>query len=110
MGNHEGRGVVILMPMRSSESQAVAGSLRSLFQFGALGTRTDGQLVAMFLSGREGSQSAFEALVRRHGPMVLGVCRRVLGDAHLAEDAFQATFVVLARKAGTLRDDDLLAQ
>ena len=96
--------------MRPSDTQAIAGSLQNLFQFGAMGMRTDGQLMALFLSGREGSQSAFEALVRRHGSMVLGVCRRVLGDAHLAEDAFQATFVVLARKAGTLRDDDLLAQ
>src|SRR5690606_36271347 len=79
-------------------------------QFGAMGIRTDGQLMALVLSGQEGRQSAFEALVRQHGSMVLGVCRRVLGDAHLAEDAFQATFVVLARRAVTLRDDDLLAQ
>src|SRR4051812_19029562 len=68
----------------------------------------DADLLAAFLADRDGE--AFAGLVRRHGAMVLGVCRRVLGDAHLAEDAFQATFVVLARKAGTLRDDDLLAQ
>ncbi|QJW93653.1 sigma-70 family RNA polymerase sigma factor [Frigoriglobus tundricola] len=54
-------------------------------------------------------QAAFAELVRRHGPMVLGVCRRAARDPHLAEDAFQATFIVLARKAGAIRNPDGLA-
>ena len=60
----------------------------------------EGQLLQWFLSRRD--EAAFEALVARHGPMVLGVCRRVLDDPHAVEDAFQATFLVLVRKAGSL--------
>jgi hypothetical protein len=62
---------------------------------------TDGQLVEAFLSRRD--EAAFTGLVQRHGPMVLGVCRQVLRDHAAADDAFQATFLVLARKAGSIR-------
>jgi RNA polymerase sigma factor (sigma-70 family) len=62
---------------------------------------TDGQLLARFVEERD--EAALAALIRRLGPAVLGVCRRVVGDAHLAEDAFQATFLVLVRRAEVIR-------
>jgi RNA polymerase sigma factor (sigma-70 family) len=67
----------------------------------------DADLLARFARTRD--EDAFAALMARHGPMVLNACRRVLGDAHRAEDAFQATFLVLARKAGALRRPEALA-
>lgn len=70
-------------------------------------TLSDSQLLELFVHWRE--EAAFAALVRRHGPMVLSVCRRVLRHVQDAEDAFQATFLVLAKKAHQLQRPGLLA-
>jgi HlyD family secretion protein len=84
--------------------------LRTLFNVGAIGVLSDGQLLERFVTGRgEPRELAFAALVERHGPFVLRVCRSVLRDGDAAEDAFQATFLALARKAGSLWAQDSLA-
>jgi DNA-directed RNA polymerase specialized sigma24 family protein len=67
---------------------------------------TDAQLLECFVTRRD--EVAFEALVRRHGPMVLGLCRRLLRNPQDAEDAFEATFLVLVRKAASIRQCELL--
>jgi RNA polymerase sigma factor (sigma-70 family) len=91
-------------------SQALADFLKRLRGGCAargLGERTDEQLLERFVVCQD--ESAFEAVVQRHGPMVLGVCRHLLADAHDVEDAFQATFLVLVSKAPSIRTRTLLA-
>jgi RNA polymerase sigma factor (sigma-70 family) len=84
-------------------------AVRDLAQVFGQGTATglsDGQLLRRFAAARD--EGAFSALVFRHGPMVLGVCRRVLGTLPDGDDAFQATFLVLLRRANSLQDADSL--
>ena len=66
----------------------------------------EGQLLDRFLAERD--EEAFEAILRRHGPMVLGVCRRILADPDDAEDAFQATFLILIKNARSIGDRSVL--
>lgn len=78
-----------------------------VFRLGTVAGLGEPELLARFVASRD--EAAFTALVTRHGPMVLGVCRRLLRDERDVEDAFQATFFVLARRAGAIRDGDRLA-
>jgi RNA polymerase sigma factor (sigma-70 family) len=91
--------------------------LRALFAAGTATGLSDSELLAQYKAERAESaeaataaEMAFATLVDRHGAMVWGVCHRVLGDAHEAEDAFQATFLVLVRKAGSVRVDGSLGR
>jgi HlyD family secretion protein len=88
--------------LATRRKNSVLGPLRTLFNLGAIGETTDGQLLEQFALGGEAAELAFAALLERHGPVVLHTCRSILGDDHEAEDAFQATFLVLVRKAKSL--------
>ena len=94
--------------MATGQWSIVLRHVQRLFQGGSLSGLSEGQLLERFASTRD--EVAFEAILARHGPMVLGVCRGVLDDAHDVDDAFQATFLILVKKAGSLRDTDLLGQ
>jgi RNA polymerase sigma factor (sigma-70 family) len=90
--------------MARPHTSTVLRRIRILFQEESWSGLSDLQLLERFLAGHdEAAELAFTALVERHGPMVLGVCRRILGDPHDAEDAFQATFLILVRKARSIR-------
>ncbi|QEH37601.1 ECF RNA polymerase sigma factor SigE [Aquisphaera giovannonii] len=90
-------------------STGMAGGLEAIFAAGTLAGATDRELLERFAGKRDGeAERAFAALVARHGPMVHSVCRALLRNGHDAEEAFQATFLVLATKAGSLRTPDLL--
>ncbi|SIO58256.1 RNA polymerase sigma factor, sigma-70 family [Singulisphaera sp. GP187] len=86
---------------------AVLRQIERVFSLGTLSGMSEEQLLDHFTARHD--EAAFEALIARHGPMVWGLCRRLLHDPHDAEDAFQATFLVLLRKAGTLREPGQLS-
>jgi RNA polymerase sigma factor (sigma-70 family) len=88
---------------------SVGRQIESLFDGSSVAGLTDRQLLERFTTRRDaGAEVAFTALVTRHGPMVLGICRQILGDRHHAEDTFQAVFLVLACRARSIRNPDLL--
>ncbi len=96
--------------MAISTSSSWRHDLHTIFNAGTLAGLTDGQLLERIAalrgagaSARTELEAAFALLFDRHGPMVLRVCRSVLGDVHDADDAFQATFLVLLRQAGSIR-------
>jgi RNA polymerase sigma factor (sigma-70 family) len=92
--------------MASGPYGAVLQQIHRLFQAGSVGGLSEWQLLHRYVTARD--ESAFEALVARHGPMVLAVCGRLLDDPHAVEDAFQATFLVLVRKARSLGEHDAI--
>jgi RNA polymerase sigma factor (sigma-70 family) len=93
--------------MADGANGSLLGQLRQVAFPRDGGAFTDGALLALYIARRD--EAAFAALVRRHGPMVLGVCRRILGNAADIDDVFQATFVVMARKAAVVRPADAVA-
>jgi RNA polymerase sigma factor (sigma-70 family) len=94
--------------MGTDRSGIVLSRIRTLWDEGRLGALTDEQLLERFNNGAGPGEAAFEAIILRHGPMVLGVCRRILRDPHDVEDAFQATFLILARRASSIRSGNVL--
>ncbi len=90
--------------MAHEPAHLLAKHLRTLTTAARIDGLTDRELIERFAAGRD--EDAFTALVRRHGPMVLRVCRRILHNGHDADDVFQATFLVLTRKAASLRRRD----
>src|SRR5215472_4742363 len=92
--------------MPDSQMHAVVEFIHGLVVDPDLASQTDKELLKRFLANRD--ESAFEALVRRHGPMVLALCRRILRNPQDAEDAFQAAFLVLVRKSASITRPELL--
>src|SRR5436309_11522615 len=93
--------------MAQAPLRTVLRRLRWLAGSPGVGGLTDAQLLERLVTARD--EAAFEVLLWRHGPMVLGVCRQVLRHDQDAEDAFQATFVTLVRKAASIGKRDALA-
>ena len=92
--------------MPAGQLDGVIRHIRRAALVGQDAERGDAELLERFIAERD--ERAFELLIRRHGPMVLGVCQRVLGNHTDAEDAFQATFLVLVRKAAAIARRELL--
>jgi RNA polymerase sigma factor (sigma-70 family) len=92
--------------MTAGHLLSLLGGLRWLRDVPGSALAGDGNLLERFV--HDGNEDAFTELIRRHGPMVLGVCRRVLGTSPEAEDSFQTTFLLLVRKAGQLRKPEAL--
>ena len=96
--------------MIQGKSSTVGRQLEALWTSGSLTGISDAQLLSRFAAARDAaSESAFRELVHRHGSMVMGVCRQILRHPHDADDAFQATFLVLVRKADSIRVAESLA-
>src|SRR5438094_712127 len=93
--------------MATRQVQTIFQHLRHAALSQGAGLKTDGELLEAFVARKDAA--AFEALVRRHSGMVLAVCRRVLRNHHDAEDAFQASFLVLARKAPSVTPRSMVA-
>jgi RNA polymerase sigma factor (sigma-70 family) len=93
--------------MATTQAHTVLRHLRELIAANTTVPQTDGELLEQYAARHD--EAAFAALVRRHGPLVWSVCRRLLRDGPDAEDAFQATFLVLARAAGSVRKQGSLA-
>src|SRR5215208_2883131 len=92
--------------MSNGHRDAVVRQVGRLFEPGTVAGLSEWQLLDRYVSRRD--EAAFEAIVARHGPTVLGVCRRVLADPNDVDDAFQATFLVLVKKASSLGEGDAI--
>ena len=98
------------MARESPPTGSFAQQIGLLFEGSSVAGMSDQALLNRFTARQDrAGEEAFAALVTRHGPMVLGVCNEVLGDRDFAEDAFQAVFLILARRATAIREPDLLA-
>jgi DNA-directed RNA polymerase specialized sigma24 family protein len=91
----------------ATHSDGLIRHIRRLVTATDVSAESDAVLLHRFVQDRD--EQAFAALVQRHGAMVLGVCRRIVGNVHDAEDAFQAVFLVLSRKAASVRPAEALA-
>jgi DNA-directed RNA polymerase specialized sigma24 family protein len=92
------------------ENRLNSNLIEALYSIGVTAGLSDAQLLTQLLVGRDGvDEVAFAALMERHGPMVFQVCNKVLGNSHDAQDAFQATFLVLLRKAKSIRRNESVA-